>query len=70
MLSCDRFAVNIEQPLSFEEKITVLWNVTLFNRVKNLRTFLRNVLSSSSSKVYIMITAMRAEKPHITFCKF
>lgn len=70
IVSSDRFAVNIEQPLSFEEKRTVLWDAMLFNRVKNLRTFLRNVLPSPSSKVYIMITATRDEKPHITFCKF
>jgi len=32
--SCDCFTVNIEQPLSFEEKITVLWDAMLFNQVK------------------------------------
>ena len=70
ILSSDHLAVNIQQPLSFEEKITVLWDVMLFNQVKILHTFLRNVLPFPSSKVYIMITAIRAEKPHITFCKF
>lgn len=32
--SSDFFIVDIEQPLSFEEKITVLWDAMLFNQVK------------------------------------
>ena len=33
-LSSGHFTVNIEQPLNFEENVTVLWDVMLFNRVK------------------------------------